>query len=111
MLPPHGGVAHVADLPGEPGCLDRELAQRPVLDLVLAAHLLDEELGVGDHLDAVETEIAGALEPGDEGAVLGDVVRRDPDRLSVAASTVPSSASDHVAWTRPARGSRARRRR
>ena len=67
----------------ESGGAQGELAQRLVLDLVLAAHLLDEELGVGHDLDLGDGELECLREPGDETAVLGDVVRRDADRLAV----------------------------
>src|SRR4051812_24898917 len=77
VLPPDGRVAHAADLAGQAPRLRPELLERLVLDPVLAAHLLDHQLGVGDDLHLVEAELDRLLEAGDEGAVLRDVVRRD----------------------------------
>ena len=62
--------------------VEEEVLERLVLHAVLAAHLLDEELRVGDDLELVDTRLDRALEPGDQGRVLGDVVRRDADRLA-----------------------------
>ena len=58
---------------------ERQVDQRGVLDLVLAAHLLHEQLRVGHDLQVVHAELGGLGEAGDERAVLGDVVRRDAD--------------------------------
>src|SRR5205823_13220692 len=83
LLAPDGYVAHLPNLSAETRGLERELPERLVLDPVLAGHLLHEELGVGDDLDLVDLQLGRALETGDEAAVLGDVVRRDADRLAV----------------------------
>ena len=96
VLAAHGRVADVADLPREPGRLERELAQRGVLHLVLAAHLLDEELGVGDDLELVQAEVARPLEAGDERPVLGDVVGGDADRLAVGGEHGAVVGLEHV---------------
>ena len=53
-----------------------------VLDPVLPTHLLDHQLGVRPHFELVDPDFDGPLEPGDEGRVLGDVVRGDADRLA-----------------------------
>jgi hypothetical protein len=58
-----------------------QLAQRGVLDLPGALHLLDDELGVHPHRDPLRAELAGRGQPGDQAAVLGDVVGGDADRL------------------------------
>ena len=60
-----------------------EPAQRLVLDAILAAHLLHEQLRVRDDLDLRHMQLDRLLEAGDEPAVLGDVVRRDADRLAL----------------------------
>src|SRR6185437_746963 len=81
VLTADGRVAHLPESPGETCGLERELAECLVLDPVLAGHLLHEELRVGD--DLADLQLGRALEAGDEAAVLGDVVRRDADRLPV----------------------------
>ena len=53
-----------------------------VLDLVGAVDLLGDELGVVDDLDLVGAELARAVEPEQQPAVLRDVVRGDADRLA-----------------------------
>ena len=53
-----------------------------VLDLPAAGHLLDDELGVQPRLDRRRrVELADRLEPGDQPAVLRDVVARGADVL------------------------------
>ena len=73
--------------------VEEEVLERLVLHAVLAAHLLDEELRVGDDLELVDTRLDRALESGDQGRVFGHVVRRNADPSPRASSTVPSSAS------------------
>src|SRR5581483_5367557 len=82
VLPADGAIADAPELARECGRAERELAQRLVLHAVLARHLLDEELRVRDDLDLVDAELERLLEAGDEGAVLGHVVGRDPDALA-----------------------------
>src|ERR1700710_2533723 len=53
-----------------------------MLDLVLAADLPGDELGVVDALALVGAERTGAGEPEQQAAVLGDVVRHDPEELA-----------------------------
>ena len=54
-----------------------------MLDLPATSHLLDDELGVHTYFDlGVGRVLACELEPGDETAVLGDVVGGDTDRLA-----------------------------
>ena len=60
----------------------KSVAERGVLDAVLAAHLLHHQLRVRDDLDRRQLELDRAAQPGDQAAVLGDVVRRDADRLA-----------------------------
>ena len=72
---------HVVERLAQAGRGAGELAQRRVLDLPGALHLLDDELGVHAHGDLSRAEVARGLEPGDQPAVLGDVVRLDADRL------------------------------
>ena len=97
VLAPDRGVGDRAELAGQAGGPQRELAQRLVLDLVLAAHLLDHQLRVGDHLELADVELDRLLEPGDQGAVLGDVVRRDADRLAVGREHRAVLGLEHVA--------------
>src|SRR5439155_5585928 len=54
-----------------------------VLDLVVALHLADEQLRVGDNLDVAQLELGGLPQALDECAVLSDVVGGDADRLAV----------------------------
>src|SRR6266542_3882329 len=56
--------------------------QRRALHLVAAAQLADDQLGVGPHHDAARPEGLGVLQPGDDAAVLGDVVGRPADALA-----------------------------
>src|SRR6266542_4110886 len=51
VLAADGGVGDRAELTRETRSLQRQLAEGLVLDLVLAAHLLDEQLGIGDNLE------------------------------------------------------------
>src|SRR5688572_3956313 len=95
VLAPDGRVAHVPDLARDARGLEREIAERLVLHPVLPAHLLYEQLRVGDDLQHVEPEVARTLEPRDEGPVFGDVVRGDADRLAVRCEHRPVLGLDH----------------
>ena len=67
----------------EPVGLDRQRLHVGVLDLPVAGHLLDDQLGVHPDLDlGLRRVLGGELEPGDQAAVLRDVVGRDADRLA-----------------------------
>ena len=68
-------------------------AQAGVLDLVLARDLAHDQLRVADQLDLVGAELAGALDPEQQGAVLGDVVGRLADPLAGAPRAPPRPAS------------------
>src|SRR5689334_2348103 len=80
-------AAHVADRPGveiaerllHPAM---KLAHRRVLDLVLALHLLDDQLGVADQLELVGAVLRGALDAEQQRPVLGDVVGGLADPLA-----------------------------
>ena len=48
---------------------------------------------VRDDLDFLHLQLGRPLEAGDEASVLGDVVRRDADRLAVRGERLPSSVS------------------
>ena len=85
--------------------------QRAVLDLVLAAHLLHKQLGVGDDLEVVDAHLCRTFEPGDERRVLGDVVRRDADRLAARVEHRSVFSLEHEARRRRVPGSHANRRR
>ena len=83
-----------------------------VLDLPGALHLLDDELGVHPHGDPRRAELARGLEPGDQAAVLGDVVGRDADATRRARRGRPRTRRRaRPRRSRPARGCRASRRR
>ena len=60
-------------------------------------HLLDEQLRVRDDADLVQSELERLLEPGDQRAVLGDVVRRDADSLAVRCQERSVVGLQHVA--------------
>ena len=81
---------------GEPAAQSRPPGQRRmrgVLDLPAPGHLLDDELGVHPHRDpASAPSSAAAAQPGDQAAVLGDVVGRDADGLG-RARRAPSPVS------------------
>jgi len=70
----------------EPVAQRRGLAgQRPqafVLHLPAPGHLLDDELRVHAHRDRRGAELGRRLKSGDQPAVLGDVVRRAPERFA-----------------------------
>ena len=89
MLAAHGGVRHAMDLPRQLRRVEEEILQRAVLHAVLTPHLLHEELRVGDHLELVDADLDCSLEARDERRVLGDVVRRDPDRLTTGVEDRP----------------------
>jgi hypothetical protein len=64
--------------------VERLSVQRPhrlVPDLVLAAHLLGDQLGVPHHLDLAGAELARTVEAEQQRAVLGHVVRGAPEQL------------------------------
>src|SRR5579871_6173230 len=64
---------HVADArkrPAEAGGFERERTETLVLDAVFAAHLLHHQLGVGADLELGHTLLDGALQTGDQAAVL-----------------------------------------
>ena len=75
--------------------LARQHAQRSVLDLPVARHLLDDELGVHPHRDRRCAELGGGPQPGDQAAVLGHVVGGDADRLGALGQHAPVVASQH----------------
>ena len=78
-----GTHVHVTVAGHQPLRLQRQRLHVDVLDLPAAGHLLDDELGVHPHLElGVRGVLAHELEPGDEAAVLGDVVRGDADGLA-----------------------------
>ena len=55
--------------------LGGERAHARVLDLPAAGHLLDDQLGVHPHVHhGVRVDVPGGAQPGDQAAVLGDVV-------------------------------------
>ena len=91
--------------------LARELAQRLVLHLVLAAHLLDEELRVGDDLELGHAQLGRPLQARDE--------RRGTRRRCSSPRRSPRRAASRTcrprprarSRTRPGRGCRGRRRR
>jgi hypothetical protein len=72
------------DLAGhQPLSLQCQRLHVDVLDLPASGHLLDHELGVHPHLDlGVRDVVAHELEPGDEAAVLRDVVGGRSDRFA-----------------------------
>ncbi len=82
VLATHGGVGDTMDLARYARRVEEEVLERLVLHAVLAAHLLDEELRVGDDLELVDTRLDRAFESGDQGRILRDVVRRNADRLA-----------------------------
>jgi hypothetical protein len=53
-----------------------------LLDLVVAAHLLDDQLRVADQIELVGAQLPRQLDPEQDGPVLGDVVGRLADRLA-----------------------------
>src|SRR6266511_5685514 len=59
VLAAHRRVGDAADLPGQRGGLERERAERFVLHPILAAHLLDDELRVGDDLQLADARFDG----------------------------------------------------
>ena len=66
-----------------------------VLDLVLAADLLDDQLRVADQLELGGAELGGALDPQQQRPVLGDVVGRPADRLADLVDDLAVLVADH----------------
>ena len=82
---------HVNDVPTgrESLRLDGQRPHRGVLDLPVAAHLLDDELRVHPDRDLGSRRVLGGeLEAGDQAAVLRHVVGRDPDALATLGDQV-----------------------
>ena len=77
------------------GRLVVELTQRLVLHAVLAAHLLDHQLGVGDDLHLRHVQVDRLLQARDKPAVLGDVVGRGTDRLALRGEDCPVLRLEH----------------
>src|SRR3954454_10379307 len=80
-----------------PARLEEELLQRRVLDAVLAAHLLDHQLRVGDDLEHGDVQLGRFAQAGDEPAVLGHVVRRRADRDALRREHRAVLRLEHVA--------------
>src|SRR5438270_6851398 len=102
VLTADGGEDDLWKPPRQALRLGLQLRERRVLDLVLAAHLLHDELRVGHDLELVESQLDRFCEPGHEGAVLGHVVRRDADRLAARVEHRPIFGLEHVAVRRGA---------
>ena len=67
--------------PTQAARLVEEQAQVGVLDLVLAAELLDDQLAVAEHGQLAHAAVERQLEAGDQRLVLGDVVGRRADAV------------------------------
>ena len=90
----HVPILDAAELARKPARLDEELAQRLVLDAVLAAHLLDHQLRVGDDLDRPARCSSSALRsPAISPLYSATLFVATPIASPSAASTVPSSSS------------------
>jgi hypothetical protein len=76
-------ILDLPELARKPAGFLRQLTERHVLDAVLAAHLLDHQLRVGHDLDGGKLQLDRLPQAGDQPAVLGDVVGREPDRLAL----------------------------
>jgi len=100
VLAANGDVRDAAEPVFQAFRLVGELAQRVVLDLVLAAHLLHEQLGVGDDLDVAEAKLDRLLEAGQERAILRHVVRGNADRLAARVEDRAVFRLQHVAVRR-----------
>src|SRR5438045_6774646 len=74
--------AHTADPVREQARLRMERLQAGVPDLVISAHLLDEQQRVGADDQGMMAVGLRPFESRNERAVLGDVVRRDADRFA-----------------------------
>jgi hypothetical protein len=66
-----------------------ELPHSRMFDLVEADQLPGDELRIPHDLELARAELAGALDPAQHRPVLGDVVRRDPDRLGDLVEHLP----------------------
>ena len=80
MLAPHVLERHVVQLADEQAGAGGQRLQPGMLDLVLAAHLLDQQLGVGADLHVAMAVIDRPLERGQQAVVFGDVVGGDAER-------------------------------
>ena len=103
VLAPDVRVRHLADLPRGARGVEEERLEIAVLHAVLPAHLLHHQLGVGSDLQLVHARGRGAAKPRDQGGVLGDVVRRDPDRLAARLEDGAVVRLEHVRVGRRAR--------
>ena len=70
------GVAdfEVLEVAGEAQGLIKKGAERGALDLIEELHLLDHQLGVGDHAQALRLVLDGPAQDGQKAGVLGEVV-------------------------------------
>ena len=78
------GVANfeAGDAAGELSCFFKERAEDGAGYLVLALHLLDHQLGVGDDAEALDVVFDGPLEHAKKAGVLGVVVGADAEELA-----------------------------
>ena len=97
VLAADGGELDALKPPRQPPRILPETAERLVLHLVLAAHLLHEKLGVGDDLELLHAQLDRPLEAREERAVLRHVVRRRADRLAARVEHRPVRRLEDVA--------------
>jgi len=78
------GVAdfEAVDAAGELSGFFKERAEDGAGDLVLALHLLDHQLGVGDDAEALDVVFGGPLEYAEKAGVLSEVVGADSEELA-----------------------------
>ncbi len=78
------------------GRLGRQGLHVGVLDLPAARHLLDDELGVHPDVDeGVRVQAPGRAQPGEQAAVLCDVVGDDPEVLGGLHQGLPRRRVPH----------------
>ena len=92
-LPPDVLERDAADVAGQERRRSMERLQAGVLHLEVAQHLLDEEQRIGAHLDLAMPLRARPLERREQPSILGDVVRRDADRLANEAMDEAASST------------------
>ena len=85
----HSAVAHPLEPSLEIVRVFPKLTQYVVLDAVLAPHLFYEQLGIGDDVELVDPALRSSSHAREQTAVLRNVVRRVPDRLSARIENGP----------------------
>jgi hypothetical protein len=80
QLAPNVFEAHLTDLPNERACLEEQRLEPFVLHAILAAHLFDEELGIGLDANVAVAMLHRITKRRKERIVFGDIICCDAER-------------------------------